>query len=172
MAALVVALILRRPIRDALKDRAIGEFSFGAQGFKVVTIERSLQDATKAIAPATASLDDRRPDVVADDRASLLALAEVAPNAAVMEAFRLVEIELRNVVDPERSLRISVQRLARQAVAERWISVAVSEGVDDLARIRNGVSHGDESVTVDQAVRFVDLAIGILIILRSEPPRR
>lgn len=176
LVIVVLAVLLRRYVIDAIRDRSLQSLEMGPSGLKLSFVERVLRTASEVI-PSP----DLHPEVGAQGEGAaeaeleqLMRLVEISPNAAVMDAFSRVERALGAVVetDPWQRRPTSPRQLARLAVEQRWLSPAVASSVDELAQLRNAVAHGEGTLTPEQAKWFVNLASGLLILLRGDPPRR
>lgn len=173
VAAALLALAIRKPLTAALRERQLGSFEFGPSGVKMSFVDRTLKDVGDVISPL---LDDRpagEPPSIHEGRRQLMEIAGISPNAAVMDAFARVEVALRSLVEtnPEERPR-SVRELARLATRHYWLSPEVPRALEDLSRIRNSVSHGEGSLNLAQAKEYVNLALGVLVLLNGPPPRR
>ena len=98
-------------------------------------------------------------------------LAELSPEAAVMEASRRIEYRLAEMLDdagvPHR--RIGLRGLARLAQEHGLISDETLAAIDGMSVLRNLVAHVRGDIGVDRARDYLALADAVLYALRSKP---
>lgn len=133
---------------------------FAAEFFQ--GLEKVEEELESSLSPG----EDHRtlPDPTAADTFSddMRAIAEVAPAAAVNEAFRRLELFLRREVTTERNpgLRpVSVVQLGHEAVKQNLLTPREVSAFQELRNLRNELTHrDDESITADTALSYADLA--------------
>jgi hypothetical protein len=147
------ALLELIPTLRKLKYRDL-ELEFGRQLDQVAAMAEEAQLPVQAVPPA---LPAPQPTRVPSD---LQAVAEIAPRAAVLEAYRRVEQAAdqalrRSGTEPPRSPR------ARRHVLESKGIVTSSTGalLEDLRSLRNLAAHADDfSLTPAQALEYAELS--------------
>lgn len=159
--------LLRRPLADLVpatrrvryKDLQV---EFGKD------VEEVRMEA-EAELPPLAARELSRPST--EDR--LLLMADVSPNAAILEAWREVERASLKLLEA-RSTHIPSSVTARYKMIMRLLGHAgVVEPkklkiLNDLRRLRNRVAHADGvEATVDQALEFIDIALGLITYLNN-----
>lgn len=187
-AASSMVLILRRPIVRILRDRHIQSFEAGPSGVKLSFFDHQIEDAKKELTEDRVSPDEiaSQPsedytDIISagsDFREEMLQLASVAPRAVVLESFARLEEILRNTVqvtdqDKSRYRRtISVRNLARMAVEQGLLTSAQMAAFDDIAVIRNILSHeGVGNLDASRALEYADIALQLIRSISSAAKR-
>lgn len=97
-------------------------------------------------------------------------LAEIAPTSAVMEAFKRIELRLREMLDTPGTLPLRPMGgrvLARGARERGLISDETLAAIEGLSVLRNLVAHSDSDIGVDRARDYLALADAVLYALRS-----
>lgn len=168
VTVLVVALLFRRPIIDALGSSR-GALSAGP--FRLEWQRRA----------AEIEADLGQPTSIAEGKIGgaagrLEEIAAVSPIGAVVESFSQVEKALRTALD-ERGIEgprqnWSVRRLAEVAQEQGVITPETKDAIDGLSVMRNLAAHGgEEDISPDRAREFLALSHGILyaIQMNSKP---
>ena len=156
LAALIMVIILRRPIAQLLRRGQLKKLKAGPAGLELEYFDEKLQDASDALAevptqaaslqisvlPATSNGEVARDDFMADMRQ----LADVAPSAAILESYARLERVLRDALEltpaAAASRRpISVRSLARRALERGLINQAEHSALEDVTTMRNIVAH-------------------------------
>lgn len=159
LTALVIALIFRRPLSDALRS-ASGALSAGPFRLewerRAEAIEADLGRAPSIsrgeIGGAASRLDE---------------VAEVSPTGAIVEAFGQIEVSLRSVLEGDGADGLdrpwSVQRLATAAHQRGLITPETLDAIEGLSVMRNLAAHGGQKDLSPQRAReFVALSQGVL----------
>jgi hypothetical protein len=114
-----------------------------------------------------------------DARRELAQLANLAPEAAVMEGYASIERVLRELladVDDPRALRTGASGLAREAVKLGRVNEETARAIEGLGVLRNLAAHGQAGkVTVDRANDYLALVDAVLYGVRfplSDLPAR
>lgn len=100
-------------------------------------------------------------------------LAELSPEAAVMEAARRIEYRLAEILDdagvPHR--RIGLRGLARLAQEHGLIGDETLAAIEGMSVLRNLVAHVRGDIGVDRARDYLALADAVLYALRPKPSK-
>jgi hypothetical protein len=176
LAVLVLGLVFRSELR-ALLRRPLHRAKAGPVE---VEWEAEIQTAKAELAASPESADAFTDllfdfDFAQNDR--LLALAELIPNAAVVEAFAEVERSLRSrlmAAGVATAERRSMRSLADQARDLGLLSDETVEAIRTLAHLRNLALHSQEGL-IDQtkALQFVALCRAVIHLIergRAEGP--
>lgn len=161
--ALIIVLILRRPIRQMLTQRPPTRMKAGP--FEVEW-DRVLSEAETEIEPADRGA---APGVV---RNELAAEAATAPPVAVLEAHATVERALRELlaaadVPEQETRRAGAVGLARLAQRKELISHESVRAIEGVSVLRNLAAHGSaREITAEQANEYLALVDVILFALR------
>jgi hypothetical protein len=161
---LLIVLLLRRPFIELLKNvekmkwQGV-EFEFGKQ---LVNAEKgakelSLPSAEKVKLPAfkqETSLYER-----------MKAIAEISPAAAVADSWKAVEFATLQVANahgydfPERT---AGYKIIEKLVVDGVIDKGTMSLYRDLRELRNSAAHhSDFSITVSEALRYIDLSLSL-----------
>jgi len=169
VSALVIAWVLRHPIGRILSDRPPKKVRAGP--FEVEW-DRVIAETEKEV-EAGASGPPVRPKTP-PVREELAAEAKAAPAVAVLEAYTMVERELRRIVgdlEPERTSRMGPVGLARLALGRELISPEAVRAVEGVSVLRNLAAHGSaRDITPEQATEYLALVDAVLYSLRSAAP--
>jgi len=164
--AVVIVALLRRQV-GALLEGQVKRLKAGP-----VEVEYWEQTAVEvaesvAIAAAPASEEDD------EETARLMALATDAPNAAILESFKLIERELHaraNAGGVTLPRNAPTTTIANQMADLGLITEQTATAVRGLATIRNLAVHGAALETSSRAREFVVMTQAVLFALRT-PPR-
>lgn len=181
-AAASMVFFLRRPIARLLRDRHVQYLEAGPSGVKLSFFDDRIEDAQKELAEASSEQSEATkpsPDQIAglasaqsDFMEEMRQLAKVAPRAVVLESFARLEEELRRTVrttGQERSRyrgTISARNLARMAVEQGLLTPSEAAAVDDVAVVRNVLSHEGASNEFD-ADRALSYAAVVSQLIKS-----
>ena len=102
-------------------------------------------------------------------------LAEVAPETAVMTAYRRIEERLTEILDGDDALPrdwVTGRQLAKIAWERGLISEEARAAIDGLSVLRNLTAHVGGDISADRARDYLALADAVLYALRSKPSRR
>lgn len=154
---IVLVVILRRPLGKMLSARPVRRLEAGPAGLKVEYLDKTLEDARSELAdahkersslpPPTNVVATETGDTEEDYMSEMKKLAEISPSAVVLESFARLERVLRDAVEPVQvngqmtRRRSSVRPLARQAVERGILAPTELAAFDDVAALRNVVSH-------------------------------
>jgi hypothetical protein len=159
LAALVIALLFRAPLSDALRS-ASGALSAGPFRFewerRAAAVEADLgrppSISKGEIGGAAGRLDE---------------IAEASPTGAVVEAFGQIELALRSLLEEHGVKNLdrpwSVRRLAEVAHERGLITAETKDAIEGLSVMRNLAAHGGrEDISPQRAHEFVALTHGVL----------
>lgn len=188
-AAIVMIIILRRPIAYILRRGQIKKLKAGPAGLELEYFDEKLEEANEALAEApseAASLTiSVLPEIAMtrdDFMAEMKQLADVAPSAAILESFARLERVLRETVEsasgPEAEPRrpVSIRTLARRAFDLKIMAESEVAALNDLVVLRNIVAHGGataEDLDADRAFSYAQIVRQLItsILLRSHRGR-
>lgn len=171
-----IVVILRRPLRELIADlgrrlRSI-KFPGGEAEFsdELAEIKEAADEANLPPAPITPLAGPLLLEVEGDER-QWVRLAELSPRAAVTEAWRQVEIAMREVARrfeiPERESR-SPLTLIRALGKRQILTPDILAIVGDLRGVRNTAAHGlGVEITQTDAAEYVALAKRVITKLRT-----
>jgi len=166
-----IALVFRHQIALLLPDVSQLRYKdFEVQfGRKVATIKAEAEQAKLPSLPD----EHERPVRIIGPRKSefgyLSELVEIAPKAAVMEAWREVE---RAVGDTAKRLALPPAKMnrdaVRQLIASGRIDATLVRIIDDLRNLRNTVAHTAEiEVSLDDSEEYLKLALRVIGAIRE-----
>lgn len=166
--ALIVILLLRKPIMQLiplmskLKYRDFeAEFAQGVQQLK--------EEVGDALPEATLVPADRE---ISEDR--LYNLAEIAPNGAVLEGWKLIEHAAKNLIsarghDLDYDVSTPYRLIERVLDKGDLIDKPKVAVFNELRRLRNKVAHaGEFEISSIQAKAYVTLALRLVAYLESK----
>lgn len=175
IVAVVIAFILRKPLRSLAGSSRIKEVEAGPNGVKLAfdyILDSAEEVAVERVDPTP---DDPATGKPRDDsgvafRKEMALLADVSPRAAVMESHARIETLLRSALLP---VMQHVEPYGRRPVVMRDLTnFAVSVGIidadeerilRDLSSLRNLVAHeSDTVISRDDAMRYIDLAAEVV----------
>lgn len=170
-AAIVMVIILRRPIAALLRRGQVKRLKAGPAGLELEYFDEKLKEANEALAEEptqAASLTiSTIPEIAMtrdDFMTELRQLAEVAPSAAILESFARLEKALRYTVESASGLEAtprrptSIRTLARRALDLKLITEPEFAALEDLAVLRNAIAHGGttEDLDTDRALNYAE----------------
>jgi hypothetical protein len=168
VTVLVIALLFRRPLTDALAS-ATGKLSAGPFSLewkrRVTNVEDDLglpRSISKGeIGGAAGKLDE---------------IAQHSPTAAIVETFSQVEASLRAVLEGKGVGGVgslwSVRRLAELSREEGLITAETYDAIEGLSVLRNLAAHGGEKdISPQRAHEFIALAHGVMYAIASNAKR-
>lgn len=171
LATFAIAFLLRDQIRQLIqriKRLAVGE--------NAVDFSERLDEA-EAISAGAANVTDADPETLALPGAKMQQLIALSPSAAVLEAWKEIEVRTIKLAEPYHSSAglnrdgrrpYNVRASANALLKAGLISPETYALVLDLTQLRNAAAHSDD-VTASDAVRFVQLAEVVKTALRSVP---
>jgi hypothetical protein len=159
LAALIIALLFRRPLSDALRS-ASGALSAGP--FRLEWKRRA--EAVEADLGRAPSISRGE---IGGAAGRLDEVAEVSPTGAIVEAFGQIEAALRSLLEQEGAEDLdrpwSVRRLAEVARERGLITPETEDAIEGLSVMRNLAAHGgQEDLSPQRAHEFVALSQGVL----------
>lgn len=160
IALIVIALIFKRPIVEILQK--VRKLSYGETSIEL-DIEKAEEQLKEAIP------DPVQPEASPEIEQRFDRLVKISPAAAITDAWKSIETELRRISDwlgydqkrPVRTLSV----LAR-LVQRNLLSAEIAETVNELRNIRNSAAHSDD-ISPDLALRFYDMSVQVLNELKS-----
>jgi hypothetical protein len=170
-----VVVVLRKHIGVAL-GRGIRRLKAGPvevefDQFQAEVREELARSPELAAAQVPASAG-QAPAPVSSLREDLSMLADIAPRAAVMEAYGRIEERLAEMLgDLAEPLqrRLSGREMARLARERGLISDETLGAIEGLSVLRNLVAHARDDIDVDRARDYLALADAVLYALRPKP---
>jgi hypothetical protein len=167
-----VVIVLRKPIAAVLGQ--------GVRRLKAGPVEVEFDQVQAEVREDLARSPELAEAAPAEGQASapatsldkeLSRLAELSPEAAVMEASRRIEYRLAEMLDdagvPHR--RIGLRGLARLAQEHGLISDETLAAIEGMSVLRNLVAHVRGDIGVDRARDYLALADAVLYALRPKP---
>lgn len=181
VAAVLAAVVLRKPIAEWLRSATIKRVKVGPTGLELETWDETLREVKAELAvghSVTASAGEiplpERGAALEEFAEEMRKLAAIAPAAAVLESYSRFEALLRASVaerDDEHLRYGSVRSLARRAAALGLLNAAEVAAVDDVAVLRNAVAHNrSEAVDEARALEFVAIIRQLMIALLLQGP--
>jgi hypothetical protein len=172
LVALFALILLRQPLARLLTDRPPKRVKVGPLD---VEWTREIAEAETELSAAGTPLPP------GPDAASLVSELETearkAPAIAVLEAYAVLDRELRNLVESkidvpsDELIRNGPLGLARLAARHGVISQETANAVQSVSVLRNLAAHGSaRDVTTDQAIDYLALVDGVLLTLREQDP--
>ena len=155
LSALVIALIFRRPLLALLAR--LDELSWGD---KSARFAQRLDRLESEASPAPPEPDG--PDIaLTGDHARFLKLLDLSPGAAVLDSWSGVEEALQSLAS-EHAVANPDASEAGRTLQKRGILPARTVGmIEEMRRLRNAAAH-DQAISVSDALRFRNLAKGVL----------
>lgn len=170
VVVLVIVVLFRTTIRSVLTGQ-VKRWRAGLSGVEVEYWELTADRARDQLPP---DAEKRAAETLGGGLSGELApVAEVAPRAAVLEAFGRIEQELRRITRgfeaPEKLERMSARQLAVVAHQHERISDESFSAVNGLTVLRNLAAHGQaEDLDTSRALEFVHLADAVLFALGQQ----
>ncbi len=167
VVVLVIVVLFRSTIRSVLTGQ-VKRWRAGLSGVEVEYWELTADRARDQLPP---DAEKRAAETLGGGLSGELApVAEVAPRAAVLEAFGRIEQELRRITKsfeaPEKLERMGARQLAVVAHQHGQISDESLNAINGLTVLRNLAAHGQASdLDPGRALEFVHLADAILFAL-------
>lgn len=164
VAVTVVAALFRRQIAGLLEG-PVKRWKAGP--VEVEFWERTAVEVAQSVTIAAPRSDEDDPEI-----ARLMALADTAPNAAILESFILIERELHELANthgvtlPRNAPAATV---ANQVADFGFITEQTATAVRGLSTIRNLAAHGEARETPGRAREFVVMTQGVLFAIRTPP---
>lgn len=155
LAALVIALVFRRPLLALLAR--LDELSWGD---KAARFARKL-DRLESEAPPSPAEPDGPEIALSGDHGRFLKLLNLSPNAAVLDSWSRVEEALQSLALTH-ALASTDAANASQALQQRGILPARTVGmIGEMRALRHAAAH-NQDISVSDALRFRNLAKGVL----------
>jgi len=167
----IVLLLLFRKRISALLGQGLRRLKLGPLEAEWDEVAKETLAAVE-VQELEAAAADELPDIAdeADYIARLRQIAKDTPEVAVVGAFRLVEMEARELAiaaSGERPRRVGFRADLGELADRGLIGHAAAETIDGLRRLRNIAAHGIEPITPAQAFQYLDLADRALKTLRT-----
>jgi hypothetical protein len=164
--AAVAVILLRSPLATFLAQHPPSAVKAGPFELKWDRVAAETEKAAKAEFPASASVPQQR-QVLEE----LTPAIKDAPLAAIQEAYRILERELREAVGPvegEDTYKMGPVRLARLGASRKRLSAEIVQTVNGLSVMHNMAVHGrGPEITSDRAHEYVALVDAALYALRG-----
>jgi hypothetical protein len=164
LTALVIALLFRRPLSEALKS-ASGALSAGP--FRLEWKRRAAEiEADLGSVPSITQGDGEGMG------GRLNHVAEVSPTGAIVEAFGQIEATLRSALEADGAEELdrpwSVRRLSDIASERGLITAETHDAIEGLSVLRNLAAHGGQADLSPQRAReFLALSQGVLFAINA-----
>jgi hypothetical protein len=162
VSALVIAFVLRRPIGRIMLEtppKKVRAGPFEVEWDRVIAETAKEVEAGRGRPPVATKIPAVREELAAEARA--------APGVAVLEAYAMVERELRRIVgdlEPERTSRMGPVGLACLAFSRELISREAVRAVEGVSVQRNLAAHGSaREITPEQATEYLALVDAVLL---------
>jgi hypothetical protein len=164
VSALIIAVVLRHPLSQALSHRPLSKVKAGP--FEVEW-DRTAAETEKEVEAIGISVHDAgaAPGAL---REELAGEAASAPAVAVLEAHATIERTLRDLLSSvdlpaEQTCRLGVVGLARLAQRQGLLTPETVNAVEGISVMRNLAAHGSaREITPNQAVEYLTLADAVL----------
>ncbi|QOV93139.1 hypothetical protein [Novosphingobium sp. ES2-1] len=155
VSALVIALIFRRPLLALLAR--LDELSWGDKSARFAQRLDRLESEASPAPPGPEG-----PEIaLTGDHARFLKLLDLSPGAAVLDSWAGVEDALQSLAI-EHALATPDVSEAGRTLQKRGVLPARTVGmIEDMRALRNAAAH-DQAISVSDALRFRNLAKGVL----------
>ncbi|MFY7836680.1 MAG: hypothetical protein ACOVQ0_10405 [Novosphingobium sp.] len=155
LAALVIALVFRRPLLALLAR--LDELNWGD---KSARFARRL-DRLESEAPPAIAEPDGPGIALTGDHGRFIKLLDLSPNAAVLDSWSRVEEALQGLALSHAVASTDAARASR-ALEQRGVLPSHTVGmISEMRALRNGAAH-NQDISVSDALRFRNLAKGVL----------
>jgi len=165
-AFVIVVVILKQPITKILSYLTKVKY-------KDVELEfsQAVRELRKETEEALPEFVEKRSEIEIDS-AEIIKLAEVAPRAAVIEAWRKVDNEAQECLKRHDAKTEGIQLrscpLERALFLEKIINEAQVEVIKELRKLRNTAVHADEfSFSTEDAIEYIFSAMPLVIHFRK-----
>ena len=159
VAAIVILILCRRALPtliDRLRSLRYGKFEAAFEKETVRVAENISTEPNRSLAATSEHTDEQ-----------LIALANVSPRAAIIEAWSRIEARLRDLAPDTDSRRRPVSEIVRRLREEQKINDVTEDSLRGLMQLRNLAVHAPErELSVQKAVDFITLAGAILWVLQ------
>jgi uncharacterized protein YutE (UPF0331/DUF86 family) len=175
VTAVVVAIMLKNPITETLRDAGLKRFKVGPLELelwdrKLQEVRTEVEGQAQIAVQEHLSPNDTPAEELAQDALGLFGqieqLSRISPKAAILESYRQLEEELRPLLEDRLRMRSSEDRrrrprslgaLAREANRADVLDAADLDIINDLSALRNAVAHEAFDVDVERALSYADL---------------
>lgn len=172
IVAVVIVYILRAPLERVIGKRIKSLTLPG--GISAEFFDQGVERARAELASEATVGEIEDQDVQESESPSsdffevVRQLAEVSPGAAVIEAFRRLEVVIRDELEPSPNSRPTpLLSLVKRAVDEKRLSPAEASAFNELRRLRNVLVHQDgQDIDSESALAFSEVAYRLAISLR------
>lgn len=160
LLVVIVLIIIRKPLSELvpyLKKLKLGELEAEFEK-SVRQIKDNLDQEPALKSKKTAAL------IPAAETERLYQLAEIAPNAAVLEAWKKLELAAKKLIaqmgyDLDYNIAAPYRLIAQILEKARLIELKKVKVFDELRKLRNKIAHAaDFEIASDQAKEYVGLA--------------
>jgi len=165
---LAVVIVLRKPIGVVL-GRGVRRLKAGPVE---VEFDQLQAEVREELARSPELAEAQVPALGVSLRGELAGLAEVSPQAAVLEAYERIEVRLAEVLDSAGvppSSAMGGRALARLARKHDLISDETLAAIEGLSVLRDLTAHVGGDISVDRARDYLALADAVIYVLRSKP---
>jgi len=155
LAALVIALVFRRPLLTLLAR--LDELSWGDKAARFA----GRLDRLESEAPPALAEPDGPEIALSGDHGRFIKLLDLSPNAAVLDSWSRVEEALQSLALAH-ALASTDAAKASRALQQRGVLPARTVGmIGEMRALRNAAAH-NQDISVSDALRFRNLAKGVL----------
>jgi hypothetical protein len=182
LTVIIVALMFRQEIRKIASR--ISTLSYGDMKAEFEKDLDKLEKDVKELSVKETSINIKHPKndtVTLDSYERLSRIAEISPRAAIMEAWRDIEVTTKQVTD---AYGISSQgqivgvRAINELVQKHLLPQSVISVYEQMRRLRSRAAHAaDFAISADEAKRYIDTAYRfhntlLFLLQQAEKPKK
>jgi hypothetical protein len=163
LTVIIVALMFRQEIRKIASR--LSTLSYGDMKAEFEKDLHKLEREVKElpIKEASTKVDHQKKDSkTLDSYERLSRIAEISPRAAIMEAWRDIEVTTKQVTDAygiSTNSQISGVKAIRELVRQHLLPEGVVTVYEQMRRLRSRAAHApDFTITSEEAKRYIDTA--------------
>jgi len=176
---IIIAFMFRQEIRKTANR--LSTFSYGEMKAEFQKDLNKLEKDVKElpVKESTAKLEKSEPDSeTLDSYERLSRIADISPRAAIMEAWRDIEVTTKQVTDAyaiSTDGQIAGVKAIRELVRQHLLPESVISVYEQMRRLRSQAAHSaDFAITTDEAKRYIDTAYrfhnALLFLLQQAKP--
>ncbi len=176
---IIIAFMFRREIRKA--TNRISTLSYGDVKAEFEHDLNKLEREIKELPAKESSSKIERPEKdteILDSYERLNRIAAISPRAAIMEAWRDIEVTTKQVTDAyeiSTDSQIAGVKAIRELVHQHLLPESVVSVYEQMRRLRSQAAHAaDFKITTDEAQRYIDTAYrfhNTLLFLLQQPQK-